>query len=58
MVINYSDLKNESDEGLENLLAGVQQEQARRQALNNIPELIQNLKSEYVDGGGNPSDLP
>ena len=53
--MNLQDL---TDEELDQHRQGVLAEQERRQALATIPDQISELARKYVDGGGNPADLP
>lgn len=51
------DLKELSDEELDQLRTEVQIEQERRKALEQIPEQIRELTAKYVAGGGQVEDL-
>lgn len=51
------DLKQLSDEELDQHRRDVLQEQERREALETIPDQITELKQKYVEGGGNVDDL-
>lgn len=46
-----------SDEALADHLNRILNEQERRQRLATIPATIQALAAQYVDGGGDPSEL-
>lgn len=52
------DLKTLTDEQLDQHRQEVLVEQERRQALATIPDQIAELARKYVDGGGNPENLP
>lgn len=52
------DLSTLTDEELAEHLNAVLAEQERRQALATIPDQIRDLTAKYVDGGGDPADLP
>ena len=51
------DLKQLSDEELDQHRRDVLAEQERRQALETIPDQIAELKQKYVEGGGDPTNL-
>lgn len=52
------DLKTLTDEELDQHRQEVLAEQERRQALATIPDQIAELARKYVDGGGDPGNLP
>lgn len=52
------DISTLTDEELAEHLNAVLAEQERRQALATIPDQIRDLTAKYVDGGGDPADLP
>lgn len=51
-------LQELTDEQLDQHRQDVLAEQERRQALATIPDQIAELAKKYVDGGGNPENLP
>lgn len=52
------DLATLSDEELADLSQMVIVEQERRTNLANIPAQIEGLRQKFIDGGGDPGDLP
>lgn len=52
------DLRTLSDDDLHDLRTQVLVEEERRQALATIPATIADLTAKFLEGGGNPNDLP
>lgn len=52
------DLTTLIDDDLDQLRRDVLTEQERRVNLSQIPQQIADLQRTYVDGGGDPDDLP